>query len=471
MSAELLLGIDLGTTMTKAVVTTTDGHELSWGRWPTPWRTFPTGAEADAADFLGAALGAAGQALGGAPPGEVVGVGVTSMAETVVLMGADGRPVGPCIAWHDQRGEDEAAELVATFGGPAFSRRTGLAVSHVCTLVKLAWLTRHQDVPMVRALSIADWVAHMLGGEQAAEASLASRTGALTLKDRSWWAEGLEWAGVPGDLFAPVAQAGTMLGKVSREAMGRLPIAPVPASLGRLEGAAVACAGHDHLCVAAGSGVLRHDQVLDSCGTAEALVRSVPALSEDDVARVVQCGLNTGWHNSPGSYVLVQGHFLGLVLDRVLSLLGVEGQDGLEALDKAAADVDPGPLKVTQGGPYTSPSISGLVPGCSPAALWAAALACVTEAPPKGLAAMEAIAGPARELVLSGGWSHCAGLRRAKLGLLPTLRWPSVVEAGARGAALFGGCAAGLFSGPAAFPVPEDQPWGDGPPPPSPPDR
>lgn len=459
MNGDLLLGIDVGTTMTKAVVTTVDGHELSWGRSPTPWRPFATGAEADPHQFLAAAVDAAGQALEAAPEGRVVGLGVTSVAETVVLLGHDGQPVAPCIAWHDQRGEEQAADLVATFGRAAFSRRTGLAPSHVCTLVKLAWMTRHRDIPMARAMSIADWVAHMLGGEQAAEASLASRTGALSLKDRTWWAEGLVWAGVPPSLFPSVAQAGTRLGQVTHEVLGRLPLDGLPASLGRLPGAAVACAGHDHLCGAAGSGVLRHDQVLDSCGTAEALVRSVPALSEDEVARVVQSGLNTGWHTLPGSYALVQGHFLGLVLDRVLSLLGVEGRDRLEALDRAAADVTPGTLRVTQGGPYTPPAISGLAPGCSPAALWAAALVCVTEAPPKGLAAMEVIAGPAEELVLSGGWSRCAGLRRAKVGLAPKVRWPSVVEAGARGAALFGGCAAGLFAGPADFPVPEDQPW------------
>jgi hypothetical protein len=35
--------------------------------------------------------------------------------------------------------------------------------------------------------------------------------------------------------------------------------------------------------------------------------------------------------------------------------------------------------------------------------------------------------------------------------------WPALAEAGARGAALFGGVAAGVFDGPEAFPRPEDR--------------
>jgi len=70
-------------------------------------------------------------------------------------------------------------------------------------------------------------------------------------------------------------------------------------------------------------------------------------------------------------------------------------------------------------------------------------------------------AGPADELVLTGGWSHLAGLRERKRRLLSRARWPEVVEAGARGAALFGGCAAGLFSGPYAFPKPRDLTWAE----------
>ena len=454
--SELLVGIDLGTTMTKAAVVRTDGEEVSWGRVRTPWKPVATGSEADPAAFVGAAAQAAALALEGAPPGPVIGLGVTSMAETVILLGKDGTPVGPCIAWHDTRGKEEAADLRRAFPGLSFSERTGLRVSPVCTLVKLAWLSRHRAPAVHRALSVADWVVHALGGEQVAEASLASRTGALRLADRTWWPEALEWAGAPAGLFPPVVQAGEAVGRLTNGALGRLP-GPAEGDWGaleRLRGAALASAGHDHLCVAAGTAAIGPGQVLDSCGTAEALIRTVRPLGAAELGGVVSSGLSSGWHTVPGRYSLLSGHFLGLVLERVLSLLGVGGADGIAALDSAAEGVVPGSLRVVQEGPYADPSIMELGAGASPAALWSAALDAVCAGAPRSLQAMEAFAGPAEELVLSGGWAHCAGLRQRKRDLVPRVQWPDVVEAGARGAALFGGCAAGLFNGPADFPTP-----------------
>jgi len=457
---ELLVGLDIGTTMTKAAVVGPGGEEMSWGTVPTPWGAVPSGAEARPSDILGAAVWAICDALRAAPPGRVVGLGVTSMAETVVLLGKDGLPVAPSIAWHDARGEEEAADLARVFGATAFSERTGLVASPECTLVKLAWLSRHNGPPVQRALSVADWVVHSLGGEQMAEASLASRTGALSLAGRHWWAEGLKWAGAPEDLFPPVVQAGEPAGRANLDFLAR--------SLGvghhhfqaleRLRGAALTSAGHDHLCVAAGLGAIGPAQVLDSCGTSEAFVTTVPPLDERAVGRAVQAGLNAGWNTVPGTYALLTGQLMGLMLERVLALLGVAGPDGLAGLDAAAQSEPAGSLRVVQDGSGTPASIIGVGATASPAALWSAALDSLSDGAVRITRAMGAIAGPAEELVISGGWARCTGLRQRRRTLLPAMRWPAVTEAGARGAALFGGCAAGLFAGPADFPMPADRP-------------
>src|SRR6266511_113898 len=110
-SEPLLVGIDLGTTTCKAVVVSAGGAELAHNTVPTPWRAVPSGAETDPRVLVDAALGAAERALARTPDGPVLAVGVTSMAETCALLGADGEPVAPAIAWHDLRGQDEAAAL------------------------------------------------------------------------------------------------------------------------------------------------------------------------------------------------------------------------------------------------------------------------------------------------------------------------------------------------------------------------
>jgi sugar (pentulose or hexulose) kinase len=459
-SIDLLVGIDIGTTKIKATVVGADGHELCWGQVPTPWRKVASGAETDAAAILAAVLAAADSALQAAPPGDVQGVGVTSMAETLVLLDEAGRPVAPCIAWYDSRGEDELADLERVFGDEQFSARTGLAEPAICSLVKLAWQTRHNVVPIRRAFSIADWVVHRLGGEPSFEASLASRTGALSLAGRQWWAEGLAWAGAPADVFPAVAQAGEPVGKVMIDALSQAAEAGryEQGALQRLIGAALTSAGHDHLSASVGAGALGRTQVLDSCGTAEGFVRTVAPLDGPTMSRAVSAGLSAGWHTVPGKYALLAGQSLGLLLEPVLGLLGVKGPGAQEALDDAARGVDPGSLHLAQSGGYGTVSVLELGEEASPEALWSAALSYSARGASRILEAMGAIAGPADELVLSGGWARCTGLREGRQQLVPRVRWPAVVEAGARGAALFGGCAAGLYAGAANFPVIADQP-------------
>src|SRR3954454_2484607 len=117
MSEELLLGLDLGTTSCKAAVVTLEGEEVAHGQAPLEWTTVATGPAIAAGASLGCALPAAREALGAPPGGRVAGLGVSSMAETGILLDARGDPVMPGIAWHDSRGEGGGARLGAGSAG------------------------------------------------------------------------------------------------------------------------------------------------------------------------------------------------------------------------------------------------------------------------------------------------------------------------------------------------------------------
>ncbi|HEV3498361.1 MAG TPA: FGGY family carbohydrate kinase, partial [Actinomycetes bacterium] len=213
---ELLVGIDVGTTLCKAaVVRAADGTEVAHGATRTPWTVVPTGAELAPERLLEAVVAATAAALEHAPGGPVAGVGVTSMAETGVLLDRHGRPLAPAIAWHDTRGEAEAARLAADLGAERFRARTGLPVRPLWSIAKYAWLRAHHPevADAVRWLGVAEWVVNGLGGEQVAELSLASRTGLLDLERRAWWEEARSWAEAPPRLLADLVQAGTPAGQ------------------------------------------------------------------------------------------------------------------------------------------------------------------------------------------------------------------------------------------------------------------
>jgi sugar (pentulose or hexulose) kinase len=449
----LLVGIDVGTTLCKAaVVRVADGTEVAHGTARTPWTVVPTGAEVAPERLLETAVAATAAALEHAPAGPVAGVGVTSMAETGVLLDRHGRPLVPAIAWHDARGEAEAARLAADLGPERFSAHTGLPVRPMWSIAKYAWLrANHPEVgDAVRWLGVAEWVVHGLGGEQVAELSLASRTGLLDLERRAWWDEARAWADAPPGLLADLVQAGSPAGRAGG---GRLQ---------RLAGATLTVAGHDHLGASVGAGATRPGDLFDSCGTAEALIRAVPApVAPEDVGRLVAAKVTVGWHVLPDRHALLGSSRAGLALLRFLDLLGVDDQ-GREALDRAAAAVAPGSGGLAVRDVFGDRSaLVGIGADPSPALVWRAALEAVAERAAELRAEIESVAGPSRRLVVAGGWSRSPAARSVKRAVLGPFDRPPVDEAGARGAALLAGIAAGHFQGIDDLPDPGRHPAGN----------
>ncbi|MFL5825930.1 MAG: L-fuculokinase [Thermoleophilaceae bacterium] len=431
---DLLLGIDVGTSVCKAAVVDTDGRELARGEAPTPWDRVETGAETDPEVLFEAALGAARAALANAPEGRVRGIGVTSMAEAGVLLDSGGTALAPVIVWHDTRGEHEAARIAVDFGAGEFAERTGLPANPLCTLSKLRWLVDHR--PETRAgarwFNVAEWVVHRLGGRHVSELSLASRTGLLELRTKAPFHEAFEWVGLPEEIFGELLPAGTAAGAADASA------------LPEAAGAALTVAGHDHLCAGVGAGVVDPGDVLDSSGTAEALVRVTAPLDDEQVRRCVAGGVTVGWHAVQGRQAMLGAVWTGLALREVLESLGVSDADR-DALDLAAMaiprdEVPEIPLDLYS---FERPPLE-LPAGLPAASIWRGAIESAVAGVDGVLTHIEGIAGPRNRIVSTGGWSREKALMAAKerIGRFET---PPVAQAGARGAALLGGVAAGLF--------------------------
>jgi sugar (pentulose or hexulose) kinase len=422
----ILLGLDVGTSSVKAAAFDEDGRELAHGRAPTPWRSVPTGAELDPDALLQAAAAAAVEVLRALPDARIGAVGVAGMAETGALVDDGLRPVVPAIAWHDTRGGEEARRIAREL--PGFSARTGLPATPLCTLAKYAWMRAHWGEAVARGtrwLNVAEWIVVGLGGEPGAEASLASRTGFYDLHTGAPWDEALAWAGAPPGLAPPHAPAGTPLGRAG----GALIDALAP-----LRGAVLAVAGHDHIAAAIGAGAAGEGDVLDSSGTAEAILRATAPLPPETVARAVEDGFTVCRHALPDRFALLGAVWSGAALQAVLDLLGVPTEER-EPLERAALSADPGRLAL-EGLDEDALTITGLTGGASPAALYRAALERVGAEGAAVLARMAAIAGPARRLVVTGGWSEGVAARAVKERHLGPFEHDTTIFAGARGAAL-----------------------------------
>jgi sugar (pentulose or hexulose) kinase len=278
-------------------------------------------------------------------------------------------------------------------------------------------------------LSVSEWIVRALGGATAAEPSLASRTAALAIADRAWWPEAIAWAGLSADAFAPLRQAGAPWGSVRDGIPG----------LESIAGATLTAAGHDHLVAAVGSGLTSTGQVMDSCGTAEALLRPVPADPDLDLAVVVARDVNCGWHVLPGVYNLIVGLRLGLDLAPLLERLGSTSSGGRTPLDAdALAWLTHGESMLAEG----------------PARTWAEATQAAVDAAARALDELRDLGGPIDEVLIGGGWAANPVLQALKQTAFPHPAYPQVGEAGVRGGALLAGQAAGVFATAADFPAP-----------------
>jgi sugar (pentulose or hexulose) kinase len=430
---EYLIGLDVGTTSSKAVVITGQGAEVAHGRAATPWHASAHGMETDAGAILESAKQALAQALAQAPAGKVTGVGVASMGESGVLLDRGGEPVAPVIAWHDTRDLEQVRQLAETFGVEGFARRTGLPLRSQWSLTKHRWLTEHhaQAGNAVRRLGIAEWIVRQLGGAEVSEQSLASRTGWLDLEARDWWGEALEWSGASPSLLPPLVTAGAALGQVT-----------AAAGVDGLAGAALTVAGHDHQTAAIGAHAARAGDVLDSCGTAEALIRTVlPGLDPDAVLALTGAGITIGWHALPDHWCLLGGTQGGLVLQRILALLG-RTRSQLPDLDQQALQADPAGVQITGDDPV---AIDGITEGIGPAQVWRAALEEVTRRAGDLDAAMTAVSGARHRVIVTGGWARSDALLEIKRRAFGKLTYSPAGEAGARGAAMLAGVAAGTY--------------------------
>ena len=227
---------------------------------------------------------------------------------------------------------------------------------------------------------------------------------------------------------------------------GGTPVGRVGDELPAARGAVVAIGGHDHVAAMVGAGAGAEGDVLHSSGTSEVFVRTIGAgLAPARVGDAVAAGVTVGWHVQPARWVLLSGNELDVTLATVLGLLGVEGDAERDALTAAAADLDDTPGLRLDGVDGTGTlSLHGIAPGATPAQVWRAALAAGADLSAATLARSDAVGGPRRRIVATGGGARGAAVRALKEEKLGPIEWSPVQEATARGAALLAGTAAGL---------------------------
>ena len=266
---DVVVGLDSGTTATKAVTAGADARVRDLVSVGYPLRVpAPGHAELDADRLCAAAVEAlAGVARAAAARGDrVVALSLSAAMHGLVPLSADGAPRGPLLTWADQRGADAAAALVADGRAGPLHDRTGTPVHAMSPLVKLAALGS-SDPGAVRAAP--RWggvkelvVAALCGGPLVVDRACASATGLYDLRGRRWDAEALALAGVGTGQLAEVLPTTAVLPGLRPEVAARTGL---PVDLPVVVGAS------DGVLANLGVGAVRPEVAAVSIGTSGAL--------------------------------------------------------------------------------------------------------------------------------------------------------------------------------------------------------
>lgn len=267
-SDALLVGLDVGSTNIKAVVFDREGTIVARASRKTPTH-FPQPGRAyfEPEELWGVTAEVLRDVTGQlADPQRIASVGIASIGETGVLIDAQGNPLTEAIAWYDNRSEAQGVRLAQQLGVERIYGSTGLMPQAIFSLCKILWIQENQPEAYAKAvkwLHVADFITWRLCGEMATDYSVASRTMAMNLAGLCWDEALIADAGIRPSLFAPLHRGGTRLANVTGAAAE---------ATGLPRSAIVSVGGHDHLCGGLAVGAAAMGAMLDSIGTAEAVL-------------------------------------------------------------------------------------------------------------------------------------------------------------------------------------------------------
>ncbi len=244
---QLLLGIDVGTTGTKAALFSLAGQLEGVDQVEYPIHHIRPGwVEQDPEDWWAAVCSATRRVLAGVRAGaeRVAGVAVSSQAPTLLAVDASGSPLRPAIIWMDRRAEREARDLERLMGLDRILRITRNRPDAYFVAPKLLWLRKHERRVFERTyrfLQIPGFVNQRFTGEWGMDAAHAALTGLRDYAGDCWSAEICDACGVDPSQFPPVRQGHELQGVVTQKAACETGLAAgTKVMVGTVDGAAAA---------------------------------------------------------------------------------------------------------------------------------------------------------------------------------------------------------------------------------------
>src|SRR5215467_5668898 len=311
-----LLGIDVGTGGTRALIIDERGHLLaSATEEHAPFATPQIGwAEQQPEDWWRACGIAIRRALGSANIGadQIACVGLSGQMHGAVMLDEQDRVVRPALIWCDVRTEKQCQELTEKIGADRLIQLTCNPALPNFTLTKFLWVREHEPANWSRVRSVMlpkDYVRFRLTGERAIDMADASGSLMLDVAHRRWSSEMLRAAEIDERLLPKLYESPDVCGQVSAQGAQ---------ATGLKIGTPVVAGAGDQGAGATGMGIVAPGAVSATIGTSGVVFAATDRPALDPKGR-----LHTFCHAVPGRW-----HVMGVTQAAGLSLRWFRDQFG-----------------------------------------------------------------------------------------------------------------------------------------------
>lgn len=259
------IGLDVGTTGTKAVVCDETGtvlgkgyseYELSFGEHGE--------VEQHAQDWYEASCHAVRDACGQAkiPVGAIEALSLSTQGGSMLAVDHDFQPLTDVMTWMDQRAGAEAAELCAAIGTDALYRVSGWKPGAAYDCAKILWLRRHRPEVFAQAASFVTTLEYMnqrLTGNNVSDPTNAAIRILYDIRQGRYDRQILSALGITEEQLPRILPSGSEIGRLT---------ATAAADLGLHTAVRVFNGAHDQYCASLGAGAVANGDMLVATGTA-----------------------------------------------------------------------------------------------------------------------------------------------------------------------------------------------------------
>lgn len=291
----LVMGIDVSTTATKALLADSDGRVMgvassSYG-YETPQ---PLWSEQDPHLWWSATIDAISRLIAeaGVSGSEIEAIGLTGQMHGAVLLDEDDEVVRPAILWNDQRTQGECDQIRELVGRDRLIQVTGNDALTGFTAPKLLWVRDNEPEAWSRVRHVLlpkDYVRLRLTGSHAVDVAGGSGTILFDLRERTWSPEILQDLDIDPALLPPTFEGPAVTGTLS---------AVAAEATGLRAGTRVVAGGGDQSANAVGVGAVVPGVVALSLGTSGVVFATTaePAIEPDGRVHAFCHAVPGRWH-------------------------------------------------------------------------------------------------------------------------------------------------------------------------------